>query len=88
MRVSMRKLVNGGRLPQQKKYLQENILQVLLFYKDIIAGHIGTYSLKADKNFHGVYWDGMSHYFIDGSVNISGVIPLLMYDLESNKYIY
>lgn len=58
------------------------------FYKDIIAGHIGTYSLKADKNFHGVYWDGMSHYFIDGSVNISGVIPLLMYDLESNKYIY
>lgn len=35
------------------------------FYKDIIAGHIGTCSLKSDKNFHDIYWDGQSHYYIE-----------------------
>lgn len=57
------------------------------FYKDIIAGHIGTYSLKNDKNFHDICWDGESHYYIDGSVEISGKIPLLIYDIEKEEYI-
>lgn len=56
------------------------------FYKDIIAGHIGTSSLAEDKSFHSVYWDGKNHYFIDGTVNISRTIPLLKYDTISKKY--
>lgn len=58
------------------------------FYKDIIAGHIGTYSLKNDKNFHDIYWDGESHYYIDGTVEVSGKIPILVYDKKTGKYLY
>lgn len=56
------------------------------FYKDIIAGHIGTYRIANDPDFHGVYFDGASHYYIDGTVNISGKIPVLVYDEEIGKY--
>lgn len=56
------------------------------FYKDIIAGHISTSSLAEDKDFHGVYWDKKSHFFIDGETNVSGVIPLLKYDVVTQKY--
>ncbi len=58
------------------------------FYKDIIAGHIGVSILKDEKELHGVYWDGESHYYIDGTVNISGNIPLLKYDIIKDEYIY
>ncbi|MBK5242686.1 metallophosphoesterase [Clostridium sp.] len=56
------------------------------FYKYIIAGHISTSSLAKDKDFHSVYWDGKSHFFIDGETNVSGIIPLLKYDTVSKKY--
>lgn len=36
------------------------------FYKDIVAGHVSVSSLKRDFDFHDIYWDGMSHYYIDG----------------------
>lgn len=42
------------------------------FHKDIITGHIGTSTLANDKNFHGVFWDKASHYYIDGTVKDSG----------------
>lgn len=58
------------------------------FYMDIIAGHIATSRISGDEDFHGVYHDGMSHYYIDGTVVISGKIPVLAYDEESGKYIY
>ena len=58
------------------------------FYKDIIAGHIGTYELKNEEDFHRVFWDGESHYYIDGTVERSGKIPLLIYDSVKDKYIY
>lgn len=58
------------------------------FYKDIIAGHIGTYSLVNERGFHDIYWDGESHYYIDGTVEISGKIPLLIYDNNMRKYTY
>ena len=58
------------------------------FYKDIIAGHIGTYELKNQEDFYGVFWDGESHYYIDGTVEKSGKIPLLIYDTVKEKYIY
>lgn len=58
------------------------------FYMDIIAGHIGTSRISGDENFHGVFHDGKSHYYIDGTVVVSGKIPVLKYDEESRKYIY
>lgn len=56
------------------------------FPKDIIAGHIGTASLSGDESFHDIFWDGASHYFCDGTVYISGKIPVLVYDTETRKY--
>lgn len=56
------------------------------FYKDIIAGHIGTSGIAKDPDFHGAYYDGASHYYIDGTVEKSGKIPILVYDEESGKY--
>lgn len=42
------------------------------FYKDIVAGHTGTSRLSDDRDFYGVFWDGESHYYIDGSVQGAG----------------
>ncbi len=56
------------------------------FYKDIIAGHIGTSSITGNKDYHKVFWDGESHYFIDGSTEFSKCIPLLKYDTETKRY--
>lgn len=53
---------------------------------DIIAGHIGTYALAGDPNFHDIYFDGSSHYFIDGTVEVSGRIPVLTYDPTTGRY--
>lgn len=58
------------------------------FYKTIIAGHVGTGSrdLAGDRNYHDVYFDGESHYYIDGSVYNGGKLLLLAYDEEKDKY--
>lgn len=58
------------------------------FDKDIIAGHVGTGSeyLANDENFHEVFWDGYSHYFLDGSSEFSHYIPVLKYDTETTRY--
>ncbi len=56
------------------------------FYKDIIAGHIGTSGISGDSSFHDIYFDGKSHFYIDGTTLESGFIPILMYDTEKEKY--
>ena len=56
------------------------------FYKDVIAGHVGTSRLADDPDFHGVYHDGQSHYFIDGTVSASGRVLILAYDEEKGTY--
>jgi len=56
------------------------------FYKDIIAGHVGTPSIRNGKDDHSVYWDGLSHYYIDGGTANSGAVPVLKYDTVSRKY--
>ena len=56
------------------------------FYMDIIAGHTGTAIISKDPNFHGIFYDGKSHYYIDGSVYKSGRLPLLMFDSDTGKY--
>ena len=58
------------------------------FEKDIIAGHVGTASeyLANDPAFHQVFWDGESHYFLDGSSEISHVVPVLKFDENTGAY--
>ncbi len=56
------------------------------FYMDIIAGHTGTSTISGNPDFHGLFYDGESHYYIDGSVWESGEIPVLMYDTDSERY--
>lgn len=58
------------------------------FYEDliIVAGHIGTAEIADDPYFHDIYFDGESHYYIDGTVLDSGVIPVLKIDTDSNKF--
>lgn len=36
------------------------------FYMDIIAGHVSTSTASGDINLHDIYYDGKSHFFIDG----------------------
>lgn len=58
------------------------------FYKTIIAGHVGTgtRTLANDRDYHDIYYDGESHYYIDGSVYNGGKQLLLAYDEENGKY--
>lgn len=56
------------------------------FLKTLIAGHVGTYRLANDKRFHDIYFDGESHYYIDGSVYRQGKLLLLAYDEEKGVY--
>ena len=56
------------------------------FYKDIIAGHISTSSISKIENYHEVFYDGKSHFYIDGDTENSKFIPLLKYDTINNKY--
>lgn len=52
----------------------------------IIAGHVGTASIAEDQGFHDIYWDGESHFYLDGSVLESGAIPVLMVDTDKDCY--
>ncbi len=52
----------------------------------IIAGHIGTAEISGDPGFHDIYFDGESHYYIDGTVLKSGTIPVIKVDTKRNKY--
>lgn len=56
------------------------------FYKDIVAGHVGTHHMFGEWGQHDVFWDGQSHYYLDGTTEGSGVIPVLIYDTETEKY--
>lgn len=53
------------------------------FYKDVIAGHVGTTTFCGEPR---VWWDGEAHYYIDGSVESTGTIPLLAYDDATGRY--
>ena len=56
------------------------------FPKDVVAGHVATSSLHGEESFHDVYWDGFSHYYIDGSTERSGEMPILIYDAQTCRY--
>lgn len=52
----------------------------------VVAGHVGTAEISGDPRYHDIYYDGESHYYIDGTVLDSGMIPVLMVDTETDKY--
>lgn len=52
----------------------------------IVAGHIGTSEIANDPGFHEIYYDGESHYYIDGTVIKSGYIPVMLVDTDEDKY--
>ena len=56
------------------------------FYMNIVAGHIGTGVISGELNFHDIYYDGESHYYIDGTVLDSGTIPVIKLDIDSGKF--
>lgn len=53
-------------------YTRKYPAQTRHFCMDIIAGHVGTEELADDHRFHDIYFDGESHYYIDGTVLHSG----------------
>ena len=56
------------------------------FYKDIIAGHVAASHLAKDKGFRDIFYDGESHYYIDGSTAKFKRILCLAYDEATKKY--
>lgn len=56
------------------------------FYKDIIAGHVAASHLARDKSFSDIYFDGESHYYIDGTAAKFRRILCLAYDENTKKY--
>ena len=58
------------------------------FYKTIVAGHVGTGTrdLANDRTYHDIFFDGESHYYIDGSIYKGGKLLLLEYDESDGKY--
>lgn len=56
------------------------------FYKDIIAGHVAAASVAMDRKFRGIYFDGKSHYYIDGSVLKNRRLLCLAYDENKKQY--
>lgn len=56
------------------------------FYMNIVAGHVGTAEISGDPHYHGIYFDGESHYYIDGTVLESGMIPVIQLDTETDKF--
>lgn len=56
------------------------------FYKDVIAGHIAASFVARDRELKGIYFDGYSHFFIDGSVEKNKRLLCLVYDEKNKKY--
>ena len=56
------------------------------FYKDIIAGHVAAKQVAGDKFFDGIYFDGESHFYIDGSGGDRNSLLCLAYDKEDKAY--
>lgn len=56
------------------------------FYKDIIAGHVAASKVAKDNSLQGIYFDGFSHFYIDGSANKNRRLLCLGYDEETGCY--
>lgn len=56
------------------------------FCINIVAGHVAASTVAGNPKHKGIYYDGESHYFIDGGTEKSGYVPVLMYDTEKKKF--
>lgn len=56
------------------------------FYKDVIAGHVAASKVARDRSLKGIYFDGYSHFYIDGTVNKNKRLLCLAYDEIECKY--
>lgn len=56
------------------------------FYLDVIAGHINTEAASGIAGYRGIWYDGASHFYIDGNVVQHGEVVVLNYDSETGKY--
>lgn len=54
--------------------------------KKVVAGHVHTNTISGDRRFNDIYYDGASHYYIDGDVLSTGDINVLMVDTDTDKY--
>ena len=61
-------------------FLEKYPAQTGRFYKTIVAGHVGTRTLANDREYHDMYYDKKSHYYIDGSVYDDGKLILFVYN--------
>ena len=52
----------------------------------VVAGHVSTAEISGNPRFHDIYYDGESHYYIDGMVIESRIIPVLLVDTDEDKY--
>lgn len=67
-------------------FIEKYPAQTGKFYMNIVAGHVGSAVVANDPSFHDIFYDGESHYYIDGTVLDSGVIPVIKVDVEKDKY--
>lgn len=58
------------------------------FSKTIIAGHIYTDEIGGKEFLGKVFWDGASHFYIDGRSSLTGVVPVLKYDTCTDRYMF
>ena len=56
------------------------------FDLDVIAGHVGTETVSGIPGYAGIFYDGASHYFIDGNVVKNGRVLVLSYDEATGIY--
>ena len=56
------------------------------FYKDVVAGHTAASTVADDPTLRGVFWDGESHFYVDGMTIRSGIVPVLVYDSDDGCY--
>ena len=55
------------------------------FIKTVIAGHVRTSEMHEDGS-HGTFHDGDSHYYIDGSVEVTGRLNVLRFSAADATY--
>lgn len=56
------------------------------FSKQVIAGHIATEEIGGSKYLGEIYWDGKSHFYIDGNTTKTGIVPVLNYNCDEKTY--
>lgn len=55
------------------------------FVKTVIAGHVRTSEMHEDRS-HGTFHDGDSHYYIDGSVEVTGRLNVSRFSAAEGTY--